>query len=142
MISCARSGERAMLVTKLPASFAVLGPIAAVVRTARRGLPVGRSSEPGGFDRLLARVVVEPLAGLAPVPARGEHLAQGRRLGEAPLAELVEHHLADGAHRVEADEVGERQRPHRVPGAGLHRLVDLRDRADALLVGADRVEYV
>ena len=40
------------------------------------------------------------------------------------------------------DEVRQRQRPHRVPGAGLHRLVDLVDRADALLVGAHGVEHV
>ena len=92
--------------------------------------------------RLVARVVVEALAGLAPVPAGGQHLAQRRRLGEAALAELVEHHVADRAHGVEAHEVGERERAHRVPGAGLHRLVDLGDRADPLLVGADRVEHV
>jgi len=58
------------------------------------------------------------------------------------LAELVPHHIADGAERVEADEVGEGEGPHRVGRAGHHRLVDLLDRADALLVGADRVEHV
>src|SRR5205807_1505281 len=41
--------------------------------------------EPRVLRRLLARVVVEALPGLLAVPAGGEHLAQDRRLGEAPL---------------------------------------------------------
>ena len=40
------------------------------------------------------------------------------------------------------DEVEQRERPHRVARAGLHRDVDLLDRADALLEGAHRVEHV
>src|SRR3954447_18322568 len=72
------------------------------------------SSDPRVHRRLLAGVVVEALAGPLAVPARGEHLAQRRRLGEAPLAELVPHHVADGAERVQPDEVRERQRAHRV----------------------------
>src|SRR6476661_6561576 len=62
----------------------------------------------------LARVVVEAHPGLAPVPARREHLAKCRRARETPLAELVEQHVADRPERVEADEVGERERPHRM----------------------------
>src|SRR2546429_7146567 len=61
----------------------------------------------------IPRVVVEADPGLAPVPARGEHLAQARWPGEAAFAELVEHHVADRAQRVQADEVGERERAHR-----------------------------
>ena len=61
---------------------------------------------------------------------------------EAPLAELVEHDLADRLGRVEADEVEQLERAHRVVRAALHRRVDLLDRAEALLEGADRVEQV
>src|SRR5204863_8976658 len=100
------------------------------------------ASDPRIHRGRLARVVVEAHAALASIPACAEHLAQCRRLREAPLAELVEEDVADRAERVEADEVRQRQRPHRVARAGLHRLVDLVDRADALLVGADRVEHV
>src|SRR5271166_2697592 len=91
---------------------------------------------------LLPGVVIEADPALAPEPPRAEHLAQRRRAREAPLAELVEEHVADRAQRVQPDEVGERERAHRVSGAGLHRLVDLVHRAHALLVRADRVEHV
>src|SRR5436190_15190086 len=77
--------------------------------------------------RLLARVVVEAAPGLAPVEPGGHHLAQRRRRGEAPLAVLVEHDVGDRLGRVEPDEVEQRERPHRVVGAGLHRGVDLLD---------------
>src|SRR5688572_26092534 len=81
----------------------------------------------------VARVVVEAHPALAPVPAGGQHLAQDRRAGEALLAELVEHHVADRAERVEADEVAQRERAHGMAGPRLHRLVDLGDRPHALL---------
>src|SRR4051812_30405554 len=102
----------------------------------------GLGAQPRVLHRRLTRVVVEALARLAAVPAGGEHLPQGGRLGEATLAELVEHDLADRPHRVEADEVSQRERPHRMPRPGLHGLVDLGHRAYALLEGADRVEHV
>src|SRR5437588_10620314 len=84
-------------------------------RSTRPGQSAGCStllaSEAGIGGRLLARVVVEAGAGLAPVPARREHLAQRRRLGEAPLAEPVDQPVADRPQGVEPDEVGQRQRP-------------------------------
>ena len=55
---------------------------------------------------------------------------------------LVEHDVRDRLRRVQADEVEQRERAHGVVRAALHRRVDLVDRADALLVGADRVEHV
>ncbi len=61
-----------------------------------------------GSRRRLAGVVVEADPRLAPEPAGAEHLAQRRRAREAPLAELVEQHVADRPERVQADEVGER----------------------------------
>src|ERR1019366_1664208 len=90
----------------------------------------------------LSGVVIEADPRLAPEPAGAEHLAQGRRTREAPLAELLEEHVADRAQRVQPDEVRQRERPHRMPRAGLHRLVDLLDRAHALFVGPNRVEHV
>src|SRR5438067_1326520 len=94
----------------------------------------------GVLDRRVAGVVVEAHPALAAVPPRGQHLAQDRRLREALLPELLEHHVADRAQRVQADEVRQRQRPHRVAGARLHGLVDLGDRAHALLVGPHAVQ--
>src|SRR4051794_24029790 len=124
------------------ATVSTTTPAATTSPRSEVGLRRAATSHPRVDDRLLAGVVVEALARLAAVPAGGEHLAQGRRLGEAPLVELGPHHVADRTERVEADEVGERERAHRMGGAGLHRRVDLVDGADALLVGADRVEHV
>src|SRR5437870_3762069 len=80
--------------------------------------------------RSLARVVVEALTRFPPFLARGDEIRE--RLGgrEAILAVCVVHDLGDRGKRVEADEVGERQRPHRVTGAGLHPGVDVLDRAN------------
>ena len=63
--------------------------------------------------------------------------------GEAALAELVEDARRRSTPVVSRPTKSSSvERPHRVAGAGLHRVVDLGDRADALLVGADRVEHV
>ena len=48
--------------------------------------------------------------------------------------------LGDAQAHVEADEVGELERPHRVAVAELHRLVDVLGARDALLDHADRLE--
>jgi uncharacterized protein YbjT (DUF2867 family) len=63
--------------------------------------------------------------------------------GRSALAELVEQHVADRRRACR----GRRSRaassgPIGCAGAGLHRVVDLVDRPDALLVGAHRVEHV
>src|ERR1700716_2826628 len=94
----------------------------------RRTAAAPSLSDSSVLDGQLAGVVVEAPARLAPEPAGAEHLAERRRAREAPLAELVEQHVAYRTERVQADEVGERERPHRMPRAGLHRLVDLGDR--------------
>src|SRR4051812_36538457 len=69
---------------------------ATLLRAPGSGLPAPGWSEPE-IDRLglIARVVVEPLPGLPPVPARRHHLAQRRRGCEAALSVLVEHHVGD-----------------------------------------------
>ena len=70
------------------------------------------------------------------------HPLEQRRRREARLAELVEHDVGDGVRGVEADEVEQRERPHRVAAAELHALVDVLDRAQPVLEAADRVEQV
>src|SRR3954452_12116252 len=107
-----------------------------------RGAGTRAASDPRVRHRLLAGVVVEPLAALAPQHPGADELAHRRRRREALLAELLEERLGGRAEDVEPDEVGELERAHRVVGAGLHRAVDLLDRADALLVAADAVEDV
>src|SRR3989338_2319554 len=93
---------------------------------------------PGG----LARVVVEPLAGLASVKPREHHpFHQGRR-SEPPLAELVEHDVGNVIRGVDSDQIQEGERAHRVSAAELHALVDVGDAADALLDGAEGVQDV
>src|SRR4051812_26732265 len=89
---------------------------------------------------LFARVVVEPAPRLAPVVARRHHLPQRGRRREALLPVLVEHDVADRLEGVEAHEVTQRERAHRVVGPRFHGSVDLLDRAHALLVGPDSVE--
>ena len=55
-----------------------------------------------------------------------------RRRREACVAEAIVEHFHDVKAHVEADEVGQRQRAHRMVGARLHRGVDLLDlRRDA-----------
>src|SRR4051794_20886145 len=139
--SAARSSERATFAASVPAMRAPPPPIADETRAVRRTRPLGMSSD-AWIDRLrlVAGVVVEPARGLPPVVPRGNHLAERGRRREPLLAVLVEHDVADGLEGVEANEVAQRQRSHRVVGASLHRGVDLLDRPDALLVGAHPVE--
>src|SRR5437762_2816464 len=59
-----------------------------------------------------------------------------------PISELLEHHLGDVHRGVEPDEVQERERPHGVATAELHRRVDVLERGEAALVKPDRVEQV
>ena len=65
-----------------------------------------------------------------------------RRRGEAGLAELLEHHLRHVQRRVEAHEVEESERTHRVAASELHRLVDVLLRGHARLEQPDRLEEV
>src|SRR5438094_3600600 len=92
--------------------------------------------------RRLHAVIVEPLARLAAVEPRQDHPLHEGRGGEAPLAELVEHDVGDVIGGVDADQVEERQGAHGVAAAQLQALVDIGDRADPLLEGADGVEDV
>src|SRR3954453_5987511 len=139
--SAARSSERATLAARVPAIRAPPPPTAEDRRAVRRTRPFGMSSD-AWIDRLglFAGVVVEAPARLAAVVPGGHHLAQRGRGGEALLPVLVEHDVPDGFEGVEAHEVAQRQRPHRVVGAGLHRGADRLDRPHPLPVRALPVE--
>jgi hypothetical protein len=71
-----------------------------------------------------------------------DQLLKRRRRREALLPVRLVHHGGDRCQRVQPDEVSQRERSHRVACAGHHPGVDVLDRADPLLVGADRVEHV
>src|SRR5947207_15939949 len=88
---------------------------------------------------LLTRVIVEAAARLATEMAGCDELAKRRRWGEPLLPVFVEHDLSNRVARVEADEIEQLERTHRVVRAALHRRVDLLDRPEALLERADRV---
>src|SRR5262249_44826956 len=81
----------------------------------------------------LLRVVVEALAGLL-AEEPGLHALGDLEAGRvARVAVLVVEALEDRVHDVEADEVGERERAHRVVAAPLQALVDALRVRDALL---------
>src|SRR6476661_6025873 len=76
-------------------------------------------------DRSVSGVIVEaPTALAAKIPCIHQ-LAQRFGLREALLAVGVDHHVGDRGEGVEAHEVGESERSHRVAGAGHHPLVDV-----------------
>ena len=89
-------------------------------------------SADGGWDGAVVGPAVEALACLFAEPAGAHHLAQDRGRPEL-LADLAVQVLEDGEAHVEADEVRELERPHRVAVAELHRAVDVRRRGDACL---------
>ena len=97
----------------------------------------------GDHDRAVGRLVgVEAAAGLAAEHARGDHLLEDRRRRVQPVAALAVHRLEDLVRRVEADQVEQRQRAHRVAAAEAHRGVDVLARGVAALVHRDRVVEV
>src|SRR6266446_10086448 len=90
-------------------------------------------------NRPLAGIVVEAALDLAADPTGLDVLHEQRawailRIGQAFVQHL--HHRKTG---VEADEVGELERPHRMVGAELHAGVDRLDIADALVERVDRL---
>src|SRR5690606_12443165 len=103
-----------------------------------RGATSPRSSLPGlvQSDLLAGGVVhVEATPGLASEEARRDVVPEERRGPVFVVAQIALEDLGDGEQRIEADEVGELERPERVietePGA----LVDVLGGADALLEG-------
>ena len=86
----------------------------------RRGVVVG------DHDRAVGALVgVEAAAGLAAQQAGGDHLLEDRGRRVQPVAALAVHRLEDLVRRVEADQVEQRQRAHRVAAAEAHGGVDV-----------------
>ena len=108
------------------------------------GLRVGRRRLlVGDDDRAVGRLVgVEAAAGLAAEHAGGDHLLEDRRRRVQAVAALAVHRLEDLVRRVEADQVEQRQRAHRVAAAEAHRGVDVLAGGVAALVHRDRVVEV
>ena len=80
----------------------------------------------GHDDRAVGSFVgVEAATGLAAEEAGGDQLLEDRRRRVEPVAALLVHRVEDLVRRVEADQVEQRQRAHRVAAAEAHRGVDV-----------------
>src|SRR5205085_11497990 len=93
----------------------VNGPRSSMISSGFKSLQVHR------LWILRIAVVIEAAPCLAPVETGEDHTIEERRRGEAALAEFCEHDLGDVVGCVEADEIKERQRSHRVAAAEFHR---------------------
>lgn len=91
------------------------------------GLWSVRAVCPRAVGWLLGLVLVEPDAALLTETARFHHPQQQRRRGVQRLLVLVVHRIGDELQRVEADEIRQPQRTHRVRQARDNRLVDVFD---------------
>src|SRR5258706_5838130 len=76
---------------------------------------------------------VETASRFAAEPTCCDILPQKRRRAVLVVAELVVQHFRDRQAGVEADEVGQLERPHRVVETELDALIDVLDRAERLL---------
>ncbi len=97
----------------------------------------------GDGDRAVRAVVgVEAAAGLAAEHAGGDQLLEDRRRRVQPVAALAVHRLEDLVGRVEADQVEQLERAHRVAAAEPHRRVDVLARGELALEHRDGVVEV
>src|SRR5882762_1385676 len=78
-------------------------------------------------------VLVEAAADLLAEPARGDVLAEQRARPVLVVAELAVEDLGDREARIEADQIGELERAHRMVEAELHAGVDVARGAQALV---------
>src|SRR4029077_12944177 len=100
-----------------PSGSDARGPIrphAARSRPARTRAQASGSPSAQGSDRSPLRVIVEAPAGLPAQAARGDVLAKERTRLVAVVTETVAEPLHDRNAGVEANQVGERERAHRV----------------------------
>src|SRR6185503_9519824 len=81
----------------------------------------------------LGVVRVEPASGLSTEPTRRDEIPERRRGAILVVAEVAVEHLADGEHRVEADEIGELERPQGMVQTEARTGVDRVGAADPLL---------
>ena len=105
--------------------------------TGRRGLGLAHDCR-----RVRLLVGVEAAAGLAAEEAGGHELLEDRCGRVQVVARLVVHRVEDLVRRVQADQVEQRQRAHRVAAAEPHRRVDVLARRVAALVHRHRVVEV
>jgi hypothetical protein len=89
--------------------------------------------------RLFARVIVESAAGLATEPAGLDVLDEKRTRPVLGIGKPVVQRLHDAETGIEADEVGELKRAHRVMRAEPHRRIDALHRAHAFVERVDRL---
>src|SRR3954471_6448247 len=93
----------------------------------------GGSQPEIAYTRRVRRVVVESLSRfLAEHPCQ-HHSFQQRWRCVAALSVFGEHDLGDLVNRVEADEVEQGKRSHRMARSQLHTLIDVFDRSDLRL---------
>lgn len=102
---------------------------AAVKRPAPKGA--------GLLSQSLLGVVVEADAALLAELAGADHLLEQRMRTILGIAGLALEDFHDGEADVEADQIAESQRTHRMIGTELHGSVDAFDGGDALGVDAD-----
>src|SRR5882672_4139033 len=95
---------------------------------------------PAIMPRLLRVPTVEAAAAFLAQASVGHQAPQQLRRPEGLGPKLAMKVLRDREPHVEADEIGQPQRPHRVPVPERHRLVDILRRSDPLLEHADRLE--
>src|SRR5687767_910782 len=88
---------------------------------------------------ILRRVLVEAPPRLPAQPAGVHHLDQQRTGAVLGIAEALLEDAHDVEAHVEADQVGQRQRSHRMAHPQLHHLVDRLGAADALEQAVDRL---
>ena len=112
--------------------------LAGTIRRDRRGRQYAERSLPRRH-RLLAAIVVEAAIGLAAEPAGLDVFHQQRAGAVLRIRQALVQHLHHRQAGIEADEVGELQRAHRMVRAELHRGVDRLDGADALVERVDRL---
>src|SRR3989475_10474053 len=84
--------------------------------------------------------VVKPLATLLAQLPPGDLVAQDLRGLESAILQRLEQIVRDGEADIQADQVGEFERTHRVVVAELHRLVDVFGGRDAFLQHPHRFE--
>src|SRR5262245_29895492 len=83
-------------------------------------------------------VVVKTSSRLPAVETCQHHSLQQRWRGEALLAKFVEHDFGDVIRRVEADEISQRKRSHRIATPELHCVIDVHDRSNTFLQRSNR----
>src|SRR5262249_52552092 len=87
-------------------------------------------------------IVVESLAGFAPIPAGHHQPLQEWRRGEAALLEFIEHYLCDVVRGIQTDKVQQGERSHGITATQLHGIVNIGNGTDAFFISADCVQQI